>query len=98
MLSDENGVIVFSNNNDRVFKSLGNMTEDEKNKLKNSGKFLSNEIRSDSIEISAHKKICNNNERCTITKIENNLANEIKDKILLNARAIRIEESKKEKK
>ena len=61
-------------------------------------KFLSNEIRSDSIEISAHKKICNNSERCTITKIENNLTNEIKDKILLNARAIRIEESKKEKK
>lgn len=66
--------------------------------IKISIKFLSNEIRSDSIVISAHKKICNNNERCSIAKVENNLANEIKDKILLNARIIKIEESKKEKK
>jgi len=66
--------------------------------IKISVKFLSNEIRSDSIEISAHKKICNNNERCLISKIQNNFPNEIKEKIILSAREIKIEESKKDKK
>jgi hypothetical protein len=65
--------------------------------IKISIKFLSNEIRSDSIQVSAHKKICNNNEKCITSKIENNLTSEIKDKILFNARAIKLEESKKEK-
>jgi hypothetical protein len=66
--------------------------------IKISIKFLSNEIRTDSIEVSAHKRICSNNEKCIISKIESKLPSEIKDKILLNARAIKIEESKKEKK
>jgi len=66
--------------------------------IKISIRFLSNELRSDSIQITSHKKICDENNKCFISKLNDNFSNEIKDTILTTARNLKIEESKKEKK
>ena len=68
-----------------------------KEQIKISIRFLSNELRSESIQISSHKKICDENNKCSISKLSENFSNEIKDTILLTARNIKIEEAKKEK-
>lgn len=60
-------------------------------------RFLSNEVKSESILVTSHKKICIN-EKCSISKLNDNLSSEIKDSILTAARALKIEEAKKEKK
>lgn len=67
-----------------------------KEQIKVTVKFLNNDLRSDSIEITTHKKICNENNKCSINLLKNNFSNEIKDKILFSARSIKIEEKKKE--
>ena len=64
-------------------------------KIKISVRFVSNELRSDSIQITAHKKICKNLENCTTQKVDDNFSNQIKDNILSSARSLRIEENKK---
>jgi len=69
-----------------------------KEQIKVSIRFLSNELRSDSMQISSHKRICDENNKCSISKLSENFSNEIKDTILLTARNIKIEEAKKEKK
>jgi len=56
--------------------------------------FNSSELRSDSLNITAHKKICLTNENCKITKLQDSYVNEIKDSIINTARKIRIEEEK----
>ena len=48
-------------------------------------RFLTNEIRSDAINIIVHKKICDNQNNCKVNKIENNLNNKIKFAILKKA-------------
>jgi len=48
-------------------------------------RFLSNEIRSDGLDISIHKKTCKDQNRCTISKLDSELSNEIKVAILKNA-------------
>jgi len=58
-------------------------------------RFLSNEVRSDSIQITSHKKTCIN-EKCSVTKLNNNFSAEIKDTILTAARTLKIEDAKKE--
>ncbi len=68
-----------------------------KEQIKVSIRFLSNELRSESIQISSHKKICDENNKCSISKLNENFSNEIRDTILLTARNIKIEEAKKEK-
>ena len=60
--------------------------------------FLNNELRSDSLQILTHKKICNKDNNCFTKKIEDNFSSEVKEKILTTARLIKIEEAKKEKK
>jgi len=60
--------------------------------------FLNNELRSDSIKIIAHKKICDHADRCSNSAIEQNFANSIKENIIASARMLKIEEAKKEKK
>ena len=61
-------------------------SEDNNNQaIKITIRFLSNEIRSDGIEVLLHKKICNTNNSCTINKIDNTLSFEIKDTILRKA-------------
>lgn len=69
-----------------------------KEQIKISVQFLSNEVRSDSIKIIAHKKICESVERCSNSTLDQNFANSIKDSIINSARILKIEESKKEKK
>ena len=44
------------------------------NQLKITVRFLSNEIRSDSLKIIVHKKICQTNNNCNV-KFENNSKN-----------------------
>ena len=64
-------------------------------KIKISVRFVSNELRSDSIQIAAHKKICKNSENCKTQKVDDNFSSQIKDNILSAARSLRIEENKK---
>jgi len=73
-------------------------TNNSKDQIKISVQFLSNELRSDSIKIIAHKKICETLERCSNSTIDQNFANSIKESIITSARALKIEETKKEKK
>ncbi len=69
-----------------------------KEQIKISVQFLSNELRSDSVKITAHKKICETVERCSNSTLDQNFANSIKDSIITSARTLKIEEAKKEKK
>ena len=73
-------------------------TNNPKEQIKISVQFLNNELRSDSIKIIAHKKICDNVDRCSNSTLDQNFANSIKDSIITAARTIKIEEAKKEKK
>jgi hypothetical protein len=57
-------------------------------------RFLSNEIRSDGLDIILHKKTCNNNTNCTINKIDSDLSIEIKDTILRKAALLKEEDKK----
>jgi hypothetical protein len=66
--------------------------------IKVSVRFMNNEVRSDSIEVLIHKKICATDNKCITTKMDKNFINEIKDRIITSARLMKIEESKKEKK
>ena len=63
------------------------------NNTKNSIKFLSNEIRTSSVEVNAHKKRCDINNKCTI-KLVDSLSLDIKEKIITAARQLKIEEIK----
>lgn len=57
--------------------------------LKITIKFLSNEIRSDGLDVIIHKKNCNNVQNCKITKLQSTLSNEIKSEILKEATLIK---------
>ena len=56
--------------------------------LKITVRFLSNEIRSDALSILIYKKICDNQNSCSVNKIQNNLNNQIKFSILKKAAQI----------
>ena len=73
-------------------------TNNPKEQIKISVQILNNELRSDSIKITAHKKICETVERCSNSTLDQNFANSIKDSIITSARTLKIEEAKKEKK
>ena len=73
-------------------------SDNPKEQVKISVQFLSNELRSDSIKITAHKKICDNTGLCSNSKLDQKFVNSIKSNIIDSARALRIEEAKKEKK
>ena len=72
--------------------------ENSKEQIKISVKFLNNELRADSIQITAHKKICEDTGKCTTKKFDDKFSSYIIDSIIASARSLRIEESKKEKK
>ena len=72
-------------------------TNNPKEQIKISVQFLNNELRSDSLKIIAHKKICETVERCSNSTLDQNFANSIKDSIIASARKLKIEEAKKEK-
>ena len=64
----------------------GNPTGENNRDLKITVRFLTNEIRSDALEISIHERICNqNNFDCSVSKIDSKLQNEIKIAILKRA-------------
>ena len=73
-------------------------TNNPKEQIKISVQFLNNELRSDSVKITAHKKICETIERCSNSTLDQNFANSIKESIIASARSLKIEEAKKEKK
>ena len=61
-------------------------------------RFLSNEIKSNSISIVAHKKICLDQNNCKINKMEDNFTVEIKESIINSARLLKIEDEKNKNK
>ena len=72
-------------------------SESSKESIKVSIRFLTNEIRSDSLDIKVFNKKCNTQNNCVISEKGGNLISELKTKILKTA-AIYKEESKKKKK
>ena len=69
-----------------------------KEQIKISIQFLSNELRSDSIKITAHKRICENIDKCSNLVVDQKFADNVKENIITVARSLKIEEAKKEKK
>ena len=69
-----------------------------KEQIKISIQFLSNELRSDSIKITAHKRICENTDKCSNLVVDQKFADTVKENIITVARSLKIEEAKKEKK
>jgi len=66
-----------------------------KEQIKIQIRFVSTELRSESIQVTSYKKICDSNNVCINSKGNENFNREIKDLIVNNARQIKIEESKK---
>jgi len=81
------GIIVYDWYSDKV---------DSKEQIKISIKFLSNELKSSSIQVVGHKKICRDNEKCFTTKLDDKFILEIKDSIINSARTLKIADAKKE--
>jgi hypothetical protein len=73
-------------------------TINSKEQIKVSVRFLNSELRSDSIKVTAHKKICESTDKCLNTVVDQKFSDNIKDSIIASARALKIEEAKKEKK
>ena len=69
-----------------------------KEQIKISVQFLNNELRSDSIKVTAHKRICENVDKCSNLVVEQKFIDTVKDNIISVARSLKIEEAKKEKK
>jgi hypothetical protein len=66
--------------------------ENSNEEIKITIRFLTNEIRSDAINVIIHKKVCTAQNNCKITKIDNNLNSEIKFEILKKAAQIKNED------
>ena len=66
--------------------------ENSNEEIKITIRFLTNEIRSDAINVIIHKKVCSAQSNCKITKIDNNLNSEIKFEILKKAAQIKNED------
>jgi hypothetical protein len=69
-----------------------------KEQIKISVQFLNNELKSDSVKITAHKRICENVDKCSNLVVEQKFIDTVKDNIITVARSLKIEEAKKEKK
>ena len=71
--------------------------ENEKRELKITVRFLSNEIRSDALDIKIHERLCNLDSiyDCNTNKITSNLENEIKLAILKKAAVLEKNKGKK---
>jgi hypothetical protein len=69
-----------------------------KEQIKISIQFLSNELRSDSIKITAHKRVCENTDKCSNLIVDQKFADTVKENIITVARSLKIDEAKKEKK
>jgi hypothetical protein len=72
--------------------------KNENQSIKISVKFLSNELKSSSVMVTGHKKICDDLGKCFVEKLDNKFTNEIKESVISTAREIKIEDSKKDTK
>jgi hypothetical protein len=70
----------------------------ENQSIKISVRFLSNELKSSSVVVAGHKKICDDQGKCFVEKLDNKFTDEIKESVISTARQIKIEDSKKETK
>ena len=70
--------------------------KDDNQLIKVSVRFLSNELKSSSVLVSGHKKICNDLGKCIVEKLNDKFTNEIKESIITTARQIKIDDSKKD--
>ena len=62
-------------------------------------RFLSNEVRSESLKIIVHKKNCSSNQDCKITLMDNStLVNELRSSIIRKAALLEKENKNKKKK
>ena len=68
-----------------------------KEAIKITVRFLSNEVRSDSIKIIVHSKQCKSNQNCEVNEIDSNIKFELTKSILAKA-AILEKETKSSKK
>lgn len=68
----------------------------DKEFIKITVRFLNNELKSSSLQILGHKKICDEYNKCKTERLSNKFTEEIKDTIITNARLIRVDDSKKE--
>jgi len=73
-------------------------SENEDEAIKITLRFLSNEIRSDSLNIKIFLKKCNTNENCKVSESSGNLSKEIKKQILKKAALYEKEKKEEEKK
>ena len=86
---DYSGGIIIT---DWYFDNTGNSEES----IKISIRFLSNDVRSDSLKIILHQKICSGNNNCKINLIEqSNLREELRKTILRKAALIEKEQKQK---
>lgn len=60
-------------------------------------RFLDTELRSESIQVNSHKRVCQSLDRCSVIKASDNFSKEVKDNIIQTARKIRIDEAKNKK-
>ena len=66
--------------------------------LKFTIRFLSSDIRADSVKIIIHKKVCNQSNNCVIRKISSKLEEEIRTAIVKKAALMEVESKKNSKK
>ena len=74
------------------------IAEKPKEQIKVTVQFLDNELRTESIKVIAHKKICENINNCSNSLVDEDFSNSIKSSIISSARILKIEEAKKDKK
>ena len=67
-----------------------------KEQIKLTVRFLSNDVRSNALEITAFKKNCIN-DKCTTTKAADNFTEQVKDSILTAARTLKLQDAKSQK-
>lgn len=73
-----------------------NDASDRKNSLKITVRFLSNEIQTNSLKVTVHKKTCDTQNICSVSKIKSKIENELITSIL--KKAALLEKEKKTKK
>jgi hypothetical protein len=73
-------------------------TNNPREQIKISVRFLSNELKTDSIKVIAHKKFCDSTDKCSNSTLDEKFSNTVKENIITSARLLKIEEAKKEKK
>ena len=58
---------------------------DQNESIKITIRFLSNEVRSDALDLKLNKKVCSSSNKCVVSNIQNDLNFKIKNKILKQA-------------